>query len=204
MLANTQRNWGSLTKFFHWLIVMMVLVQVPAGYLMSYTYGLALHDAAVQPLQTLMSQIHHTLGLLILLLLPARLAWRLCGPVPGFDAHEPTYRHILARLTHALFYALLLVLPLSGWAAVSVVAGAPIWLFGAQMPPILPPMEPDSPVGYALYAHVHIYAAWFGGVLLMLHVGAAFWHHVVLKDGVFRRMWPLAKADERSTAGQEG
>jgi len=173
MLGNTQRNWGSLAKFFHWLIVAMILVQVPAGYLMSYTYGLAVHDTAVQPLQTLMSQIHHTLGLLILLLLPARLAWRLRGPVPGFDADVPRYRQFLARLTHALFYVLLVVLPLSGWAAVSVVAGAPIWLFGAQVPAVLPPMKPDSPFGYALYAHVHIYAAWFGGFLLLAHVVAA-------------------------------
>jgi cytochrome b561 len=193
MLANTKLGWGSLAKFFHWLVAAMVLVQVPAGYLMSYTYGLAVHDAAVQPLQSLMSQIHHTIGLLILLLLPARLAWRLSGPVPGFDAQWPAYRHILARLTHGLLYGLLLVLPLSGWAAVSVVAGAPIWLFGAQVPPILPPMKPDSAFGYTLYAHVHIYAAWFGGSLLMVHVAAAFWHHVVRKDDVFRRMWPLAK-----------
>ncbi len=170
----------------------MVLVQVPAGYLMSYTYGLAVHDAAVQPLQTLMSQIHHTLGLLILLLLPARLAWRLSGPAPGFDADVPAYRPVLARLTHALFYGLMLVLPLSGWAAVSMVAGTPIWLFGAQVPPILPPMNPSSPFGYTLYAHAHMYAAWFGGLLLLLHVGAAVWHHAVRKDDVFRRMWPLA------------
>jgi cytochrome b561 len=193
MLGNTQRNWGSLAKFFHWLIFAMVLVQVPAGYLMSYTYGLAVHDAAVQPLQTLMSQIHHTLGLLILLLLPARLAWRLRGPIPGFGADVPAYRQVLARLTHALFYVLLLLLPLSGWAAVSVVAGTPIWLFGAQVPPILPPMNLDSPFGYTLYAHVHLYAAWFGGLLLLAHVGAAFWHHAIRKDDVFRRMWPLAK-----------
>ena len=194
MLANSQRHWGSLAKFFHWLIVAMVLVQVPAGYLMSYTYGLAVHDGAVQPLQTLMSQIHHTLGLLILLLLPPRLAWRLSGPVPGFDAQKPAYRHILARLTHALFYVLMLVLPLSGWAAVSVVAAAPIWLFGAQVPRILPPMKPESPFGYTLYAHVHIYAAWLGGVLVLVHLGAACWHHVVRKDDIFRRMWPLAKS----------
>jgi cytochrome b561 len=196
MLINTQQNWGSGAKFFHWLIVAMVLVQVPAGYLMSYTYGLAAHDAAVQPLQDLMSQIHHTIGLSILLLVPARLAWRLRGPAPGFDARVPAWWKILARLTHALFYILLIVLPLSGWAAVSVVAGAPIWLFGSRklVPAILPPMKPDSPFGYTLYAHVHIYAAWFGALLLVSHVGAAFWHHVVRKDDVFRRMWPLAKA----------
>jgi len=193
MLTNTQLGWGSLAKFFHWLIVAMVLVQVPAGYLMSYTYGLAVHDAAVQPLQTLMSQIHHTLGLLILLLVPARLAWRLRGPVPGLDGQVPAYRHSMARLTHVLFYVLLLVLPLSGWAAVSVVAGAPIWFFGVQMPSILPPMPLDSPFGYTLTAAIHVYAAWFGGVLLLVHVGAAFWHLLVLKDNVFRRMWPLAK-----------
>ncbi len=194
-MKNTQSEWGSLQKTFHWLIVAMVLVQVPAGYLMSYTYGLAVHDAAVQPLQDLMSQIHHTLGLLILLMVAARLAWLLSGPVPGFDAVVAGYRRILARLTHALFYVLLLVLPLSGWAAVSTVAGAPIWFFGAGnlVPAILPPMNLVSAFGYTLYAHVHIYAAWFGGFLVLLHVAAAFWHLLILKDGVFRRMWPLAK-----------
>jgi len=30
MLANTQSSWGRLAKFFYWIIVAMVLVQVPA------------------------------------------------------------------------------------------------------------------------------------------------------------------------------
>jgi len=194
MLANTTRNWGSLSKFFHWLIVGMVLVQVPAGYLMSYTYGLAARDASVQPLQDLMSQIHHTLGVLILLVVPARLAWRLAGRVPGFAASVPAYQLKLAKLTHGLLYALLLVLPLSGWAAVCTVAGAPIWFFGTRslVPHILPPMSLDSPFGYWLFGHLHIYAAWLGAAVLSVHAGAALWHLFILKDGVFRRMWPLS------------
>ena len=76
-MANTSESWGSLSKLFHGLIVIMIFVQVPAGFLMSYTYGLALHAPAAMPLHNLASQIHHTTGFAILFMLAARLAWRL-------------------------------------------------------------------------------------------------------------------------------
>jgi len=193
MLRNTPQSWGSVSKTFHWLIAALIVVQVPAGYLMSYTYGLATHDSAVQPLQDLASQFHHTIGLLILVLVPARLAWRFSGPVPGGVGESLPRVRLLARVCHGLLYALLMVLALSGWAAVSVVAGAPIWLFGARdvVPRILPAEPAQAWLGYWLFGHIHIYAVWLGAGVLAAHAGAAVWHLAVVKDGVFRRMWPL-------------
>jgi cytochrome b561 len=182
--AYTAPAWGSAAKCLHWLIAALIVVQVPAGYLMSYTYGLAIHAPSVQPLQTLFAQIHHSIGLLCLPLVAGRLFWRNRVPHPVSPG--------IARANHALLYALLIVLPLSGWEAVSLVAGEPIWLFGLHMPGLSRPVPIDSPYGYGLFARIHIYAAYAGAALLGLHVAAAFWHLLVRRDGVFRGMWPLA------------
>jgi cytochrome b561 len=195
MLANTRERWGSLAKTFHWLVAILIVIEVPVGFLMTYTYGLSFRDkGAALPLHTLFSQIHHTDGFLILLLATARLAWRLHGPRPKAETSHFVLQHRLAGLTHALLYALLILLPFSGWAALSAYGVAPIWLFDRSdiMPWILPEAPLGSPFGYGLFAHIHVYAVWTGGVLLSLHVAASLWHQFVVRDDAFRRMWPLA------------
>ena len=44
MLENTRERWGSLSKAFHWFVALLIVLEVPAGYLMSYTYGLSYRD----------------------------------------------------------------------------------------------------------------------------------------------------------------
>lgn len=195
MLANTRESWGSLAKTFHWIIVTLIVIEVPVGFLMTYTYGLNYRDkGAALPLHTLFSQIHHTNGFLILLLATIRLAWRLHGRRPTAEGDHFVFQDRLAGLTHALLYTLLILLPFSGWAALSVYRVAPIWLFDRSniVPWILPKAPVASPFGYGFFGHVHVYAVWVGGGLLALHVVAALWHHFVVKDGTLVRMWPLA------------
>jgi cytochrome b561 len=196
MLENTRERWGSLSKAFHWSIAGLIVLEVPAGYLMSYTYGLAYRDkGAALPLHNLFSQIHHTNGFLILLLVTARLAWRLHRPRPAPVPEHFPFQHILSYATHALLYVLLFLLPFSGWAALSVYGVAPIWLFNQKglVPSILPVQPWTAPFGYSFYAHVHVYALYAGAVLLCFHLVAALWHQLVVKDDAFARIWPLGR-----------
>jgi len=193
MLANTSERWGSVAKSLHWLIAALIVLEVPSGYLMSYSYGLAQHDARVQPLNDLAGQIHHTNGLLILALMIGRLAWSLASPRVAAVAARFAGQQAASKLVHAGLYAALIVLPLSGWAALSVYGLAPIWLFNLKgvVPPILPIRPLNGPFGYGFFAGVHVWTLYLGAVLLGLHIAAAAWHHWILKDTVFRRMWPL-------------
>jgi cytochrome b561 len=192
MLRNMPSQWGSVAKALHWTIVLSILLEVPAGFLMSYTYGPSFGNEKGQALHRLMEQIHHTNGFLILALVLIRLIWRFVGGAPrpltvGFQDHA-------SRAVHYGIIFLLVLLPLSGWAALSVFRGAPIWLFGNPhiVPWIMAKHDLKDTFGYSLFAQIHVWSYKIGAGLLTLHIGAALWHHFVKKDRVLRRMWPLA------------
>jgi cytochrome b561 len=195
-----QQTWNGVAKGLHWLIFIMVLIEVPAGYLMASLYGPGLKHADVTPLAHLLAQIHHTNGFLLLGLVVVRLAWRFTHPAPPLPADLSVVQRGASRVTQALLYALLIGLPLSGWLALSVLADSPqfgktnIWFFAIDglMPRLIEPKPFNAPQGYAYYARFHIWFINAGAALLALHVGAALFHHFVRRDSVLRTMWPLA------------
>ena len=203
MLKNTRTAWGSAAKLFHWLIAFLILAIVPAGFLMSQTYVISLRDRDALAVHNFAGQIHHTLGFLILLLVISRLIWRLLSVTPA-PVQPQRWQRWLANLVHATLYGLLLLLPLTGWAALSVYRGAPVWLFNINgaIPPILPELPLDNAFGYGFFAHLHQWAAIVGGGILTTHVLAALWHHWVRRDTTLLRMWPLGRAQRTLSSNQ--
>lgn len=193
--------WNSVAKTLHWLIFFMVLVEVPAGFLMAALYGPGLKHADVTPLAHLLGQIHHTNGFLLLAVMLARLAWRFAHPAPPLPADMDRWRARLARVTQGLLYLTLIGLPITGWMALSVLADSDafgktqIWFFGSDaiMPRIMDPKPWNDPHGYGYVARFHRWLIYGGACVLVLHAGAALQHHFVRRDQVLRRMWPLAR-----------
>jgi cytochrome b561 len=60
------------------------------------------------------------------------------------------------------------------------------WFFTFNLPNLV---GPDHGLA-ELTKHLHDLGAWLLLVLVCLHVAAAFWHELVRKDGVLRRMLP--------------
>ncbi|MBE1161912.1 cytochrome b [Dyella sp. 7MK23] len=128
---------------------------------------------------------HRHFGLFVLMLFVIRVVTRIRAgklPQPG-----PMSRllHLTAVLTHIAMYALLLALPLLGWA-LSNAQDKPVHFFGLTLPALVGADEDlaDSLQGW------HVDAAWALLALVLLHVGAALWHHFVRRDGVLRSMLP--------------
>jgi cytochrome b561 len=192
-------RWNSLVKALHWSIALLILIEVPAGFVMSRTYGASFKDANVLQLHVLASQFHHTIGFLVLAGALAWVARRLRRGRPSWDPALPRGQRVLAGSVHALLLALLVAIPWSGWTALSALADSPafgsthIWFFGFDrlLPRIWLPLPFDDPSGYAFFGRLHRWGLWAGLGLVGLHVASAFWHHVVVRDGVLRRMWPL-------------
>jgi cytochrome b561 len=187
-------------------VALAIAVEVPAGFIMSWTY--AAKDAGGKADHILASQIHHTIGLLLIAVVFFRLYWRWQHPAPPLPADTPPWQTMLARITQALLYALLLVIPLSGWAALSAMAAGagypapPIWFFnhdgfgpGGMIPHIVPPVAWNAPVlfNFGFFARMHVYGLMLGGVLLVLHGSAALVHHFVRRDEVLAGMWRGAR-----------
>lgn len=198
-LRNTETSWGSVSRALHWGFALAILVEVVAGLVMSRTFGSK--DPAVAPWHYWTSNVHHTLGLLLLVAAAARATWRLVGPVPAPVRRLGALQEGTGRTIHWLLYALLLVVPLSGWAALSSLADSPsygrtvLWFFGSNgfdtvVPRIVPPVPWDSHAlfRYSTFARSHRWLLIAGAALLALHVAAALRHHFLLKDDTLRRM----------------
>jgi len=192
MLRNTLKSWGALARGLHWVTVLLILVQIPLGFYMVDAYETYKVDWADDTVFMRASLWHNTLGFIVLLVVVVRLIWRATNVSPDLPSQLQTYQRWLARLTHGFLYLLLIIYPLSGWAALSAYEFEfPIFFFGwDSVPGIVPKVaEGAGTFDYPFFADIHK-ACWrLGAVVLGLHVIAAVWHQWVQKDGVLVRMW---------------
>lgn len=196
-------GWTRTARWLHWGTALAVLVEVPAGFAMAWTYLDGVRGGPLAGLHLRASQVHHTLGLLLLASVIVRLWWRWRHPAPALPAQTSHSGAFVARGVQALLYGLLLFLPLTGWAALSALGSgagysAPqLWFFthdgfgpGGLIPHIVTPRPWNAPgiIGYGLFAKAHVYMVWAGGALLTLHIAGALKHHFIDRDGVLKRM----------------
>jgi superoxide oxidase len=110
-----------------------------------------------------------------------RLLWRAVNPKPADPPGTPAWQ---ARAAHVALYAATLAVPLSGildrWAR-----GRPFALFG-----LVPLPAPFTPPFGRFWGEAHEVLANLLLLVVAAHVAAALRHHLVLRDGVLRRMLP--------------
>jgi cytochrome b561 len=122
----------------------------------------------------------------VLVLMLVRLAYRAANPPPPLPASVPDWQRRVAGLTHVLLYASVLVMAVSGYVRV-VAGGFPLeWWDALGVPRLVP--RSDALAGTAKTIHWATHYVVIG--LIAMHVGAALFHAVVKRDGVFSRMWP--------------
>ena len=164
---------------FHWTIAALVLVNLWLG---------LFHDAL--PRDWKVMTLHKSIGVTILLLSIGRLGWRLTHRPPQLPALMPGWEKAAAKTVHWVFYALLFVLPLTGWIFSSDPEKTRVvsW-FGLAELPVLPVSH-----GVAEAAHeTHEILGWTMAALVLIHVAAALRHHFVLRDNALARMLPWAR-----------
>jgi cytochrome b561 len=175
-------TYSTAARRLHWWTVAFLAVQIPVGLFM-VRYGAATNFA--EPTGKLYDA-HKLLGLTILLFAGVRLIYRL---VHGAPADEPTlkpWEKLVSHVTHWAIYALLIVVPLLGWLAVSLYG--PFEPFGIKLPTLAAQNDERATRVFFL----HMAAAYVLIALLAMHVGAALQHYLIRKDGVLRRMWVRA------------
>ena len=187
--AETYRSRGRYTPVgvaFHWVMAAAVLFQLGTGWWMErYLVG-AEKLAAYQQ--------HAQIGLTLLVLGLLRLLWRTIVPGPINDADKPGLSSTLAHLTHAVFYVLFTLLPLSGWAMWSAIRPAqPLRIAGLVPLPAMPFHDLSREWQFRVLdwaMDVHFWGVVVLALLVPLHALAAIKHHVVNRDDVFEGMLP--------------
>ena len=171
-------HYNRVARVLHWTIGLLIIVNLALG---------VFHESLPRDIPVI--PVHKSIGFVVLLLALVRLAWRLSHPAPPLPVAMPGWERFSAHALHWIFYALMIVLPMTGWIFSS--AGKyPLqffWLF--DIPKLA--VEKGSALAEGTHnAHVVLGYAWIA--LLVLHVGAALRHQFILKDGVMARMWRSA------------
>ncbi|NOT17203.1 MAG: cytochrome b [Sulfuriferula sp.] len=162
----------------HWLMALMIVLTWPLGLYMS--------DLPLSPYKLQLYAYHKWIGMVVLMLLIARVLWRLTHRPPALVAGLPRWQVVAAHSVHVALYGLMLAVPLSGWLMSSAL-GFQVVLFGVLPVPDL--ISINKPLGATLKS-VHEWLNYGLLSLLIIHVGAALQHHFMLKDDTLRRMLP--------------
>jgi cytochrome b561 len=160
----------------HWLIAVALFGQIAFGwFLESVPRG--------TPMRGFYVNLHKSTGLILALLILARLAWRIWHSPPQLPAFLPSWERTAARWSHVALYVCMLGMPLSGYIA-SNFSKYGVKFFNALT---LPPWGVDNASLYAFFNTTHVFLSYVFVALIVTHILAAV-RHAVRGDGVFRRM----------------
>jgi cytochrome b561 len=199
---NTLEAYGGVSMLFHWVtaaafITSYVIVYYVIWFVDPETsvkpplFGVMPNAERIVPVLN----FHWILGLTIGFLALPRLLWRLSGTTPR---HVPGSRmeHLAADAAHWALYALLILMPVSGYMTtydptnfgLFVVPACRDTAFAEWIRTMsgLNTKELED-VMWTVHSFLGKWVAW---ILVLVHVGAALTHHFVRRDAVLRRMLP--------------
>ena len=165
-----------LSRLFHWGMALGIFGLMAVGWYMG----------ELDPKSELRGELrnlHKATGMLMLVLLLARVVWTRVVPAPDFP---PTITHKEQKISSVMFkllYLAMLLMPLTGYLW-SATGGYPISFYGLFDVPLVPKHEAYFDLGH----DIHEWAVYCGAALISLHILAAMKHHFVAKDGMLKRM----------------
>jgi cytochrome b561 len=182
--ASTQaERYSRGAIILHWLIAVLIVMNF---------IGAFVAEDMPKDQEAVVMGYHKANGILVLLLTVVRIAWRLIYRPPPLAETLKAWEAALARVTHWLFYLLMLAVPLAGWGMHSAWSkGKPVNIFGIVDMPALPVAHDRPTVGVFHDLHEVLALTMLG--LLALHIAAALKHHFVDRDTTLRRIVPFMK-----------
>lgn len=171
-------RYSTVSIILHWLMLALIVGVFAAMELREYyPKGSATRDW--------FKSWHYTLGLTVFALVWVRIVARVTTPAPAAPK-GPAWRTVTARAVHIALYAVMIVMPLAGWALLSA-EGDAIPFYGIALPALIGKTA-------ELAAQIKWAHQWGGDIafwLICAHAAASLIHHYGLKDGLLFRMLPV-------------
>ena len=178
--GDDKTNYDNVAIALHWTTAALVVTQFVLGVTWDY-FPKATRES--------MQSVHISLGLLLTIVVVARIIWRL---MPGHQrpAIVSGWVKLASKGVHYLLYVLLVVQASLGFAW-RWAQGHEVGFFGLFGIPG-PYGALERPARHLL-AQSHQYLGWAIVIIAFGHAVAALYHHYFLKDRVLGRMLPLAR-----------
>ena len=174
--GNTPTRWGLVSRLLHWFMALAIFFM--------FGLGVTMINMRLSPMKLEAFMIHKSLGMLLLLIILLRLAWRMLSPAPDLPGTFSNRQKFLVRLGQWMMYGLLFCIPISGWV-INSAANFPLQWFGLfEIPAIT-----GANIAVEDYAKtVHLVLVCILGALVVGHIAAALHHHFVRGNDILQRM----------------
>jgi cytochrome b561 len=172
-------NYSGTAILLHWLVALGIV----AALVLIWSL-----PGRNDPNRAVVLAYHKTAGTAVLVIAAMRLARRLRRPVAPYPGLSPLERR-LSGLTHAALYALMVLMPVTGYVF-STLEGQDLALFNLVSIP--PTLAKDRALARAIET-IHVLGQWLVYAFVALHVAGALVHRFVRRDGVLARMLPLRR-----------
>ena len=172
-------RYNNVAIALHWVVAVLVLVMIGLGvYMVDIPRG--------TPDRAFFYNLHKSIGLTTGIIVLFRLWWRKQNPPPALPASVPVWQVSASKISHALLYTCLIIMPVVGFSASQFTKWG-VTYFGLFK---IPPMAAQNKEIYEFLHGVHENTAYLLMVLLVVHILAALQHLLVKKDGIVHRMLP--------------
>lgn len=178
-LSNSSDRWGGVSKVLHWATAVIILAQFVTGFLRYFKL------VSADTWALFYKYWHMPAGIMVLVLVMFRLAWRFSQTHPELSADMKWWERLVANGVHVYLYVAMVFLPLTGWAGFNALK-IEVDPFGIALPHLFWDIRPLS----FIMADIHLYLAVGLVVIVGLHVVGALKHHFVDHDETLNRMAP--------------
>jgi len=164
----------------HWVAALLIVCNL--------ALGISMINLSLTPLKVRLFGWHKWIGITVFLTATARILWRSAHPAPPAVV-SPAWRRRAAAASHAALYALMFLVPLSGWLYSSSTGVSVVYLGLVPLPDLVPKDKALAGVLAAVHATLNFILF----ALVTVHVGAALRHQLVDRDDTLRRMLPFLR-----------
>jgi len=175
-LRNTEESYGKLTIILHWLMAIVIIGLIVAGFSIDFMEK--------GDFRSFVIGTHKATGFILIFIGLFRWYWMLTSKTPSILEGTTKAETGIAHGTKWMLMLLLLVMPISGML-MSMFHGYGINLYG--LIEVTPWVEKNKEVAQ-IFGQIHEIAAYLISLMIGLHLLGAVRHHFIKKDDTLNRM----------------
>ena len=172
-LLNTVKDYGLISKIFHWITAAALFIQIPLGfYLVDLDFG---------EKRIAIESIHVVLGLAIFYVVLGRLIFKLFNSTPKLGNSIFPGQRLIAKLNHIFLYLAVFAITISG-AFKKLFNGERLDLFFFELE-----IKDNFDLAEIFY-EIHIFGNYTLIALILLHISAVIIHKILFKENLLKRI----------------
>lgn len=183
-----ENKYSKTAIYLHWIIAVLMIVNVLLGWITD-----SLPDAWIR----FTIDTHKSIGISVLCLVLMRVLWRIGHPPPALPDSFKPWEKKLSHLGHWGLYAMMLLVPITGWmhdSAWKDAASHPMQLFYTIPWLRIGWIEQVEPVFkeklHDIFGETHELMSTVLVILFVLHILGVIKHKLIDKHSIMARMLP--------------